>query len=180
MKTYIALFRGINVGGNNLLPMKELVVRLENLGLQNVRTYIQSGNVVFQSWEMDAVRLSEQISAAIQTDFGFKPYVLLLELQDLERVVASNPFPQAVAEPATLHAFFLSSAPGAPNLKALESLKSENEQFELRGDVFYLFAPDGIGRSKLVANVERLLGVPATGRNWRTVEKILVMAREVN
>jgi uncharacterized protein (DUF1697 family) len=180
MKTYIALFRGINVGGKNILPMQALVRLLENLGLQNVNTYIQSGNVVFQGEETDPSQLSERISAAIEADLGFKPLVLLRDLKELEEVVEANPFPQAESEPATLHGYFLASIPARPDLNALESLRSKNERFDLRENVFYLHAPDGIGRSKLAANIERLLGVSMTGRNWRTVQKIVAMARECN
>ena len=79
MKTYIALFRGINVGGNNVLPMKELVARLESIGAQNVKTYIQSGNAVFQSQETNASLLQNKISAAIKKSHGFEPQVFLLK-----------------------------------------------------------------------------------------------------
>jgi uncharacterized protein (DUF1697 family) len=83
MKTYIALFRGINVGGNNVLPMKELVARLESIGAQNVKTYIQSGNAVFQSQETNASLLSNKIIAAIKKSHGFEPQVFLLKLEDM-------------------------------------------------------------------------------------------------
>jgi uncharacterized protein (DUF1697 family) len=178
MRTYIALFRGINVGGKNLLPMSELKALLEKLDLQNVKTYIQSGNVVFRGQEEDAARLSGQISAAIKKSHGFEPETLLLRIEDMQKAIDSNPFPEAEAEPKSLHLNFLAAAPEQPDLQALESLKKENERFELKGTVFYLHAPDGIGRSKLAANAERLLGVPMTGRNWRTVSKIMDMAKE--
>lgn len=178
MKSYIALIRGINVGGKNVLPMKALKALLENLGLQNVKTYIQSGNVVFQGNEKNTSWLSSKISAEIEKSHGFKPQVLLLNIEEMEEAIESNPFPEAESEPKTLHLNFLASVPETPNLKALESLKKENERFELKGNVFYLHAPDGIGRSKLAANAERLLGVTMTGRNWRTVCKIMAMAKE--
>ncbi len=178
MKTYVALFRGINVGGNNILPMRELVSRLENIGLQDVRTYVQSGNVVFRVEEEDASLLSNRIRASIEESHGFEPRVLLLGLEELEGAIGSNPFPQAEAEPKTLHLFFLSSVPKGPDHDALESLKTDRERFVLKGNVLYLHAPDGIGRSKLAANVEKLLGVWATGRNWRTVRKIMTMASQ--
>jgi uncharacterized protein (DUF1697 family) len=95
MKTYVALFRGLNVGGNNILPMKELVALLENIGLQSVRTYIQSGNAVFQSEETNASLLTNKIRTAIKKSNGFEPQVLLLELEEMERAVGSNPFPEA-------------------------------------------------------------------------------------
>lgn len=178
MQTYIALIRGINVGGKGILPMKELIAILENLGLQKIKTYLQSGNAVFQNNEGNASRLSRKIGAAIKKSRGFESQVLLLELAEMEQAAKSNPFPEAESEPKALHLFFLASAPSNPDLIALESLKKRNERFLLKGNVFYLHAPDGVGRSKLAANAERLLGVPMTGRNWRTVNEIMAMARE--
>ena len=178
MKTYIALFRGINVGGNNVLPMKELVALLEKIGSQNVKTYIQSGNAVFQNKEKNASLLSNRISVAIKKSHGFEPHVLLLKPEEMESAVASNPFPEAESEPKTLHLFFLSSMPENPDFDALESIKSDRERFALKDGVFYLHTPDGIGRSKLAANAEKLLGVSMTGRNWRTVCKVIAMAKQ--
>ncbi|MGH3090492.1 MAG: DUF1697 domain-containing protein [Rubrobacteraceae bacterium] len=176
MKTYIALFRGINVGGKNALPMKDLVALLEEIGLRNVETYIQSGNAVFQSEETNVSLLSEKITAAIEDSRGFAPRVLLLELEEMEKVVGSNPFSEA--EPKNLHTFFLASVPKNPDLDSLENIKSDSERFALEEGVFHLHAPDGIGRSKLAANAEKLLGVSATCRNWRTIRKVMEMARQ--
>ena len=178
MKTYIALLRGINVGGKSILPMKELVSLLEDLGAQNVKTYIQSGNAVFQSEETNASLLSSEISAAIKKRHGLEPRVLLLESGEMEKVIESNPFREAESEPKTLHVFFLASVPKDPDLDALESFKSDDERFALTGGALYLHAPDGIGRSKLAANAEKLLGVPVTARNWRTVCKVMAMAEQ--
>jgi uncharacterized protein (DUF1697 family) len=178
MKTYIALFRGINVGGNNMLPMKELTAVLEKLGADSVKTYIQSGNAVFQHQTASASQLSSRIGTAIKENHGFEPQVFLLDLGEMEQVIASNPFPEAESEPKTLHLYFLASEPRNPDLKALDSLKQDNEQFKLTDKVFYLYAPDGIGRSKLAARVEKALGVAVTARNWRTVCKILELAQQ--
>ena len=109
MKTIIALFRGINVGGRNKLPMRDLVAVLEDLGLTDVKTYIQSGNAVFHADGVDNAELSDAISAAIQERHGFAPQVLLLGISDLAEAIASNPFPEAEADPKTLHLFFLAS-----------------------------------------------------------------------
>jgi len=177
MKTYIALFKSINVGGRNRLPMRELVEVLEGLKLKNIETYIQSGNIVFQSEDMNAPELSERIGAAINKSHGFTPQVLLLELDELERAIASNPYPEAESEPKSLHLYFLASEPKDVDLKTLESIRSDSEQFTLKGEVFYLHAPDGIGRSKLAARVEKALGVTVTARNWRSVNRILAMAK---
>ena len=178
MKTYIALFRGINVGGTNVLPMKDLVAQLENLGSQNVKTYIQSGNAVFQNEEEDASLLSNKIMAAIKKSHGFEPHVLLRKPAEIDRAVASNPFPEAESEPKTLHIYFLASMPKDLDLGALESIKIDRERFALEDSVFYLHAPEGIGRSKLAANIEKLLGVAITGRNWRTVRKVMAMVEQ--
>jgi len=178
MKTYVALFRGINVGGSSILPMKDLVTILEGIGARNVRTYIQSGNAVFQSEETDTSLLSNTIRAEIRKRHGFQPQVLLLRLEEMEEAVGSNPFPEAESEPKTLHLLFLASAPKNPDLDALESIKGDRERFLLKDRVFYLHAPDGVGRSRLAANAEKLLGVPATGRNWRTVCKVLILAKQ--
>jgi uncharacterized protein (DUF1697 family) len=177
MKKYIALFRGINVGGNHLLPMRELVELLAGLGLQNIKTYIQSGNVIFETVEQDAAQLAQRISLAVRAHRGFAPEVLLLAAADLENVVDANPYPEAEPYPKTLHVYFLASEPPSPDLKKLESLKLDSERFTLKGKLFYLHAPDGIGRSKLATSVEKALGVPATGRNWQTVCQITALAR---
>jgi uncharacterized protein (DUF1697 family) len=175
MQTYIALFRGINVGGNNKLPMKELVAVLEGLGLRDIRTYIQSGNVVFSGKQEDKIKLAARTSAAINKSHGFEPWVLLLEADALERAIKANPFPEGEADGKNLHFNFLATVPPKPDLTGLERLKAASERFQLKGDVFFLLAPEGIGRSKLASNMERLLGVPMTGRNWNTVRQLQKM-----
>jgi len=179
MKVYIALFRGINVGGKNALPMKELVALLEDLECRNVKTYIQSGNAVFESNVSDASRLSNTIGIEIQKRRGFKPWVFLLGCEEIEQAITNNPFPEAENEPKALHVGFLGSVPKNPDLKTLDGLRKGSERFHLMDNVFYLHAPEGIGRSKLAANTERLLGVSMTDRNWRTMCKILKMAEEL-
>lgn len=176
MKTYIALFRGINVGGHNKMPMKALATLLEGLGLAHVKTYIQSGNVVFQAPESAAVHWSTEIRAAVEGSFGFSPWVLVMDAADLAKAVKANPYPHAEADPKTLHLFFLAAAPASPDLDALDRVKSPTESYTLVGKVFYLHAPDGIGKSKLAERAERLLGVEATARNWRTVREVLALA----
>lgn len=177
MKTWIAFFRGINVGGNNILPMKELVRELEKLGFETAKTYIQSGNAVFQSPRESAETLAEEIGRAVEASHGFMPRVLVLSVDQLADAIASNPFPEGEAEPKTLHLQFLASAPTAPDLDTLRQVQSSTERFHLTDKVFYLHAPDGIGRSKLVTKVEKCLGVPGTARNWRTVQKVWELAK---
>ncbi len=179
MNTYIALLRGINVGGNNKLPMKALAELLQTLGLHKVKTYIQSGNVVFQSERSDGAALEKEISAAIKRDHGFAPQTFVLDTPALQAALAANPFPEGEAEPKSLHLFFLDGIPSNPNLAALDALKTANERFELIDKVFYLHAPDGIGRSKLAENVGKGWGVAITARNWRTASTLLALANEL-
>ena len=167
------------MGGSNILPMKDLALILKDLGLSNVRTYIQSGNVVFQSKTTDAKGLSHDISTAIGENHGFNPKVFILSLPELQAAIASNPYPDGQSEPKTLHLFFLASVPNNPDMDRLETFKTESERFRLIDTVFYLHAPEGIGRSKLAANVEKSLGVSVTARNWRSINKILSMALEL-
>lgn len=176
MNTLVAFLRGINVGGHNRLPMKDLIAAIERVGGHGVRTYIQSGNAVFESSKKDLARLSEQLASEIEKERGFKPHVLILELDAVADAIEENPFPEAEAEPKNLHLGFLSSVPQSPNLEKLEDIRKQNERFRLVGSVFYLYAPDGVGRSRLAAASEKLLGVPMTDRNWNTVCKMREMA----
>lgn len=176
MSNWIALFRGINVGGNNILPMATLKSDLESLKLRNVRTYIQSGNVVFDSTARSATSLSRKIADRIEDQHGFRPEVLILKLQDLQNAVEANPFPSAISDPRTLHFLFLTEPATHPDTDALDGLKSPTESYKITDHVFYLHAPDGIGRSKLAGKVEKHLGVAGTGRNYRTVVKLIALA----
>lgn len=176
MKTHIALFRGINVGGSHPLPMADLRLVLEKNGCVAVHTYIQSGNAVFRSSISDGADLARRVTAAVSKSHGFGPRVLVLTQSELAAAAAANPFLQAEENPKSVHLFFLADPPKKPDLKALESLKTRTEAFALKKRVFYLYTPDGFGRSKLAARAERLLGVEATARNWRTVTALLDMA----
>jgi uncharacterized protein (DUF1697 family) len=179
MKTFIALLKGINVGGRNKLPMKELTTLLEGLGLYNVKTYIQSGNVVFQCETGDLDGLADVISTAVGEKYGFTPQILILSLDTFQQAITANPFPEGEANPKTLHLFFLATPAIQPNTERLEATRQERERFQLTETVFYLHAPDGIGQSKLAAKVEKALGVPVTARNWRSVSKIMSLAQTV-
>lgn len=176
MNRLIGLLRGINVGGRNSLPMKELRGIFERLGAKHVKSYIQSGNVVFQSETADTESLADDIREAIKDGHGFAPQLLILRYEEMRDAVASNPFPEGEEEPRAIHLFFLAASAGSPDLAKLEDLRAESERFKLVDRVFYLYAPDGIGRSKLAARVEKTLGVPVTARNWRSVNKILALA----
>ena len=178
MNTYIALLRGINVGGKNILPMNDLVSIFATLNYENVKTYIQSGNVVFQSKKKVDNKAAVEISRLVQERKGFEPKVLIFEADELKTAIANNPFP--TADGKALHLYFLESQANQPKMERLMSLKSESEEFELIHKVLYLYAPLGIGRSKLASEIEKALGIPVSARNWNTVNKILSLVENAS
>ena len=178
MNTFIALLRGINVIGKHSLPMNELVALLEDLGARNVKTYIQSGNAAFQSSKKNASLIAYRLTDEIEKRYGFAPHVLVLGIDAIERAIAQNPYPEAETDPSNLHLGFMASTPQNPDLKKLDRLRKASERFHLSDHVFYLHTPEGVGKSKLPASAEKLLGVPMTYRNWRTVCKISEIASE--
>lgn len=176
MNTFITLFRGINVGGNNILLMKDLVNMLEALGCTHIKTYIQSGNALYQT-DKSKAEIGKAIGLAIEESHGFKPNILVLDKGELSTAIKNNPFPTDNGK--VLHFFFLRDLPKSPDFKTLQALKAESESFELINKVFYLHAPDGIGRSKLVPKVEKNMGTPTTARNWNTVSKVNALLADI-
>ena len=170
MNKYVVLLRAVNVGGKNLVPMKELKSLLENKGLQNISTYIQSGNIVLQSESSPTVLIQE----VIESQFGFVPQVLVLSESEFKQSIEKNPFDEE--EGKLIHFYYCQESPAIDDEK-LQKYCSETERYQLVDKVFYLYAPNGIGRSKLVANIESCLGVATTGRNLNTVNKIESMLR---
>jgi uncharacterized protein (DUF1697 family) len=176
MKIWIALLRGVNVGSTRKLPMKDFATALTKAGLSDVRTYIQSGNVVFRSREATAAPLVKIVETAIEKVGGFKSRAQVLSASDLRKAARDNPFPKATATHTSLHFFFLSEKVATAELAALEPLKTDHEDFALKGRVFYLYSRDGLTASKLAEKAARLLGDRATARNWRTVATLVEMA----
>jgi uncharacterized protein (DUF1697 family) len=180
MPSYVAMLRGINVSGSKPVKMEALRASFEALGFKNVRTYVQSGNVVFEAREPAAAPLGPKIGARIKRDFGFDVPVMVLGAAELARVVEENPFLKQraqVADVTKLHVTFLAAAPAAVGLKKMEGLSSGNDAFRCLGQTIYLHCPQGYGRTKLSNNVfERALGASATTRNWKTVTTLAAMA----
>jgi len=175
MTSCVALLRGINVGGHNILPMQEFRELLTNLDCADVATYIQSGNAVFRS-AARVSKLSVSIADGIAAKYGFRPTVLVLTGTDFETIAAANPFDVPSEQAKHVHIWFLQRPASRPNIARLNQLAAPSEKFVLTDAAFYLHAPFGIGRSKLAAEGEKCLGVPATGRNLRTVFKILELS----
>ena len=172
MKTWIALLRGINVGGHNRLPMQSLSQILESAGCEQVTTYIQSGNVVFKGNVASVEQFGEEIGLAIENEHGFRPAVRLITADYLAMAIASNPYPEAVLDPKTLHLSFLERPPQEKLIRDANRLLSKTESFTVIGSLLYMHAPDGIGRSRFAGGIDRALQVETTGRNWRTVMKL--------
>jgi len=173
MSIQVALLRGVNVGGHAVLPMAELRSILKGLGAKDVHTYIQSGNAVFRG-ALEETRICD----AIEAEKGFRPRVMLMPFENFEAVVDSNPLAQASENPKTLHLFFLAS-PSLVDESVLIAAKGEEEQFVLTERALYLHTPKLLSGSKLAERLEQLLGVPATGRNLRTAQKIRELGHSI-
>jgi uncharacterized protein (DUF1697 family) len=180
MPSYVAMLRGINVSGSKIIKMEALRAMFEALGFSNVRSYVQSGNVVFAAKERTAAPLGAKIAARIKRDFGFDVPTLVLDAEALARVVADNPFAgKKGTDPTKLHVTFLAAAPAAPGLAKMRAVSSGRDEFQCLGTSVYLVCPDGYGNTKLNNNAfERALGVGATTRNWKTVTTLAQMAAE--
>lgn len=167
------------MGGKNILPMRELRELLEGLGYEKVQTYIQSGNCIFDAEEANASVISSDVAAVIEQNFSFKPSVLTLSASQLDKAIKRNPFDAESNDSRTIHLFFLAEDARTADKDALEKLKHASEEFVLTKEVFYLFAPDGIGRSKLAAGAEKKIAVSVTARNFRTVLKLSELVKQL-
>lgn len=177
MQKWIALLRGVNVGGKNILPMKDLRALLEGLGHREVKTYIQSGNCVFASAVTNRTALQAGLAAAIEKSFGFRPAVLVLTAEDMKAAIDRNPFGERVNDPKNLHLHFLiQEGTEACDLATLQDYATADEEFQLIDGVFYFYAPNGMGRSKAADKITRFLPVEMTARNLNSARKILDLA----
>ncbi|TPM20783.1 DUF1697 domain-containing protein [Mesorhizobium sp. B2-3-5] len=174
-KVFIALFSGINVGGNRIVKMAELRSFFEDLGFSDVATYVQSGNAVFRADKGDAATLTKQIEAAFEKKWGFHSRIMVRDVDWFERLVAQNPYPEVAGEPTKLHAYALEREPTKEEAARLSERCTGPEKFEIKGDVLYLHAPDGLGKSVFAGLIGRTLKVPGTARNWRSVQALLEM-----
>jgi uncharacterized protein (DUF1697 family) len=179
MPTHVAMLRGINVGQGKIVKMERLRSSFEALGFDSVRTYVQSGNVVFESEQKSATGLSKKIEEKIQRDFGFTAPVLVKSSKEIAQIVGNNPLVKEKGiDHSKLHVTFLSDAPPKTAVELLEPLARDSELVRILNREIYLYCPDGYGRTKLSNNaIEKKLSVVATTRNWRTVNALLEMCR---
>jgi uncharacterized protein (DUF1697 family) len=176
-QVYIGLLRGINVGGK-VLKMADLKEAVAGLGFGDVKTYLQSGNLVFRAPKAGDDTLAARISRAIADHSGMAVHVLIRSAAEWDEVVGNNPFPRAAELPKTLHALVLDRQPEQARIDDLQGKGFGSEEWKIVGGTLYLHTPDGMGKSVLGNSIERRLKVPMTGRNWNTVLALREMAAE--
>jgi uncharacterized protein (DUF1697 family) len=180
MPIYISMLRGINVGGHKRVKMDKLRASFEALGLDQVKTYIQSGNVVFKAAKSSSSALQKRIEERILKDFGFSISVVLRTAAEIANIIASNPF---LKEPGIdqekLHVMFLSEAPAPEAVKKLVEVTEAPDRCRCFGKEIYFYLPNGVSQSVLFNSpVDRILAVVTTTRNWRTVNQLAQMCRD--
>lgn len=182
MTIYIALLRGINVGGRNKIKMAELKRTFETMGLGQVQTYIQSGNVLFESNEGEE-SLRKRIEHGIEKNFGFSVSVVLRTVGELERIIRNCPFSEkevttadAASDSKSLYVSLLDEVPSQEAIEKLSACKNESEKFQVEGREVYLLFRHSIRNSKLATNLQKL-GVSMTTRNWKTINKLAELAK---
>ena len=177
--TYIALLRGINLGGHKIVKMDQLRKTFEELDFADVKTYIQSGNVVFKAPAQIPAKLAKRIEEKILGQFGFPVPVVVKTAVEIGEVISSNPLlKEKGIDPTRLHVTFLSCAPDKSALKLLDAVAAAPDQFRCSGQAVYLHCPNGYHATRLGNNVlAKMLKVGATTRNWKTVNKLWEMSR---
>lgn len=175
MTAYIALLRGVNVGGRNMLAMAKLRAMIEEMGFSHPRTLLQSGNVVFESARKPR---AAELEAETEKTFGFKPRYFLRSLSEWRAIMKANPFrAMEKSDPSHLLVFLLDGEPSAAAFKALAAAIPGTEKIHGAGTHLYATFPDGLARSKLATGlIDKTLGVANTGRNWNTVVKLAALA----
>lgn len=174
-RTYIALLRGINVGGK-VLKMADLRDAVAELGFADVQTYLQSGNMVFRAAQASNAAIAGRISDAIRDHKAMDVTVMVRDAVEWEKIIAGNPYRQAHEFPKTVHAFILDQMPEPSRIDMLKAKEAGREEWEIVDGTLYLHTPDGFGKSVLGNILERTLKVPMTARNWNTVLALADMA----
>lgn len=178
MARYVALLRGINLGGKNKLPMAKLVRAFEAAGASDVRTYVQSGNVVFAAAATEAAPIVAAVVAGIREREGISAPIVLMTVDEVAEVLDSSPFLRAGAAPESVHFAFLSDAPSAARVAALAQDRSPGDAFAVDRRVVHLHLPNGVARTKLTnAWLDAQLATVSTLRNLRTVRALVELGR---
>ncbi len=175
------MLRGVNVGPHNRIKMEELRAMYKSLKLEDARTYVQSGNVVFRTKEKNSPQLAKKIQNAIQKKFGCCPEIILRTSDEIRKAIKANPFPeQTQTEPGKVLVTFLAADPPPEAAANLEKFQDLPEELCLKGRELFIYFPNGAGRSKLpCSTVDKLLKVTGTARNWNSVQALLKIAEEM-
>ena len=181
MLTYIAMLRGINVSGHKTIRMEDLRTLCSGLGFHNVETYVQSGNIVFQTPIRNPAALSKRIGEKILQSFGFDAPVIVRTSKQMRKVITNNPFlKEKNVDSSKLHVTFLSETPQERSLKKLETLSTNPDRFYAAPQEIYLYCPSGYGKTKLSnVAIEKALSVRATTRNWKTTNTLSEMVSKL-
>jgi uncharacterized protein (DUF1697 family) len=180
MPVAICMLRGINVGGHNSIKMESLRTMCESLGLRGAQTYVQSGNVVFKTTARDLDQLARRIETKIEQTYGFRPSVIIRSSSELKAVIGKNPFASRRGiDPSKLLITFLATHPAPEVRDKMLGIQADPEELRIDGREVYAYLPNGIGRAKLPALIERTLKTSGTGRNWNTVTKLFEMAEKL-
>ena len=181
MPVLISMLRGVNLGPHNRIKMDALRSVYESLKLEEPRTYVQSGNVIFRTKEKNLAKLAVKIQDAIEKKCKCRPDVILRTTDELKKAIAATPFADRPhLEPSKILVTFLAAEPPREAEANLAKFKDYPEELHLRGREMYIYFPNGAGRSKLPwSSVEKLLKVTGTARNWNSVTKMLAMAEEI-
>lgn len=176
MTTYISILRGINVSGHRIIKMDRLKKMYETLNFKNVKTYLQSGNVIFTASESNLNKLTNVLTAQIEKEFGFTVPVIVLTVKTLQVIIANMPF-SVSKNPAHIHISFLAEKPAQINPQVFIEKKLTDEEMVFTNNAIYLYCPSGYGQTKLSNNfIENKLKVTATTRNWKTTQALLNLA----
>ena len=172
MRSFVVLLRGINVGGRNKVTMPDLRRAVEALGYSNVRTYIQSGNLLLDHTCKKTTQIADDIQQALKTTFNIISTVWVISADQLASIIDNNPFPEAITLPKTLHVYLPQNRISDEAFTRAKARTENGEAIVLFRHVLYLHAPDGIGQSKLVQKLDALLDTQTTGRNWKTITQL--------
>ena len=174
--TLISMLRGINVGGHNMIKMEALREMYGSLKFESVRSYVQSGNVVFATKEKDLKKIAKKIEDAIEARFQCRPDVILRTVDEMRSAIERNPF-KGEREAGKLHVDFLAGEPDKDAGAKIRAIKVGPEELILDGRELYIYYPNGAGQSKLTgAMLDKALKVRGTARNWNSVRKLMEMA----
>jgi uncharacterized protein (DUF1697 family) len=180
MPVMISMLRGVNVGGHNRIKMDELRALYESLKLEGPKTYVQSGNVIFRTKEKNVEKVAKKIRTGIEKTFGFSPEVIVRSTDETRKAIAATPFAGRDLEPGKILVTFLGGEPEKEALEKFLGLKGYPEEVHVKGRELYIYFPNGAGKSKLPwSQVERLLKVTGTARNWNSVLALLKIAEEM-